>query len=52
MRKMIHMKEKKQVYSGSETQNAENEYSKLRAQNSTILNNYFDNDKYKKCRKS
>ncbi|CZT98105.1 hypothetical protein PFAG_00234 [Plasmodium falciparum Santa Lucia] len=37
----------KQVYSGSETQNAENEYSKLRAQNSTILNNYFDNDNIK-----
>ncbi|SOV10368.1 phospholipase A2, putative [Plasmodium sp. DRC-Itaito] len=37
----------KQVYSASETKNAENEYSKLRAQNSTILNNYFDNDNIK-----
>ncbi|CRG95390.1 phospholipase A2, putative [Plasmodium gallinaceum] len=39
-------KEKK-VYSSNELKNGENEYSKLRAENSTILNDYFENENIK-----
>ncbi|CRG98785.1 phospholipase A2, putative [Plasmodium relictum] len=39
-------KEKK-VYSSSELKNGENEYSKLRAENSTILNDYFESENIK-----
>ncbi|GAW79516.1 phospholipase A2 [Plasmodium gonderi] len=38
---------KSTIFSGDDLNNGENEYSKLRAENSTILNNYFDTEPIK-----